>query len=55
LSDLSQPALNRLAGRLAEVLGPAAVRAAQPLARHTTLRIGGPADLLAVVDSAVGW
>jgi UDP-N-acetylmuramate dehydrogenase len=52
LNTISQPALERVAARLVEVLGPVAVRAAQPLARHTTLRVGGPADLLAVVDSA---
>ncbi len=33
-------------------LGPDAVRRDQPLARHTSLRIGGPADLLAVAETA---
>jgi UDP-N-acetylmuramate dehydrogenase len=40
------------ASRLAEVLetrlGPGAVRHSEPLARYTALRVGGPADLLAV-------
>jgi UDP-N-acetylmuramate dehydrogenase len=36
----------------AEIRGIASVRArlAEPLAGHTTMRVGGPADLLAVVD-----
>ena len=38
--------------RLAAALGPDAVRRDQPLARHTALRIGGPADLLVVAETA---
>jgi UDP-N-acetylmuramate dehydrogenase len=44
-------ALDRLADRLRETLGPAAVHAAEPLAHYTTLRVGGPVDLLAVALS----
>jgi len=40
--------LDRLADRLRETLGPAAVHTAEPLAHYTTLRVGGPVDLLAV-------
>ncbi len=39
-------ALARLARALAEVVGDQAVRRDQPLAGFTTLRVGGPADLL---------
>ena len=42
----------RLADALAAVLGPDAVRRDQPLARHTSLRVGGPADLLVVAETA---
>jgi UDP-N-acetylmuramate dehydrogenase len=44
--------LERLAEALAAVLGPDAVRRDQPLARHTALRIGGPADLLVVAETS---
>jgi UDP-N-acetylmuramate dehydrogenase len=44
-------AVERLARALAAVLGPEAVRANEPLARYTALRIGGPADVLVVADS----
>jgi UDP-N-acetylmuramate dehydrogenase len=37
---------------LAERLGPERVRVAEPLARHTSYRIGGPADLFVSVESA---
>ena len=47
---MSESAVERLAGRLAEVPG-LTVRAAAPLARLTTLRIGGPAELLAEIGS----
>src|SRR5689334_13763159 len=40
-----------LADTLEAVL-PGRVRAAEPLARHTSFRIGGPADVLAVPDTA---
>jgi len=40
--------LDRLADRLKKALGPAAVRTAEPMAHHTTLRAGGPVDLLAI-------
>ena len=40
--------MDRLADRLRETLGPAAVHTAEPLADYTTLRVGGPVDLLAV-------
>jgi UDP-N-acetylmuramate dehydrogenase len=38
--------LERLAAALNAALQAGAVQANQPLARHTTLRVGGPADLL---------
>jgi UDP-N-acetylmuramate dehydrogenase len=43
---------DRLADALRSTLGAAAVRVNEPLARYTSLRIGGPADLVAVVESA---
>ncbi len=52
VADHPPPALDRLAGALRATLGAAAVRANQPLARHTALRIGGPADLVAVAENA---
>ena len=52
LDPPSRQALDRLVGRLRETLGPAAVRAAEPLAQYTTLRVGGPADLLAIALSS---
>ena len=44
--------LERLADALADALGPDAVRRDEPLARHTSLRIGGPADILAVAETS---
>lgn len=38
--------------RALEAVVPGRVRAAEPLARHTSFRIGGPADLLVAPDSA---
>lgn len=40
--------MNGLETTLKAALGPAAVQTGAPLARYTALRIGGPADLLAV-------
>ncbi len=48
-TDLS---LARLRAALAERLGPKRVRADEPLASHTSYRIGGPADLFARAESA---
>ena len=45
--------IERLDKALVAALGPEAVRRDQPLARHTALRIGGPADLLVVVETAL--
>jgi UDP-N-acetylmuramate dehydrogenase len=45
--------IERLTRALVAALGPDAVRRDQALARHTALRIGGPADLLAVAESAL--
>jgi UDP-N-acetylmuramate dehydrogenase len=45
--------IEHLAKALVAALGPDQVRRNQPLARHTALRIGGPADLLAVAESAL--
>lgn len=47
-ADRPYPAL---ADALAAALGTAAVRAAEPLARYTAWRVGGPADLLVVAES----
>jgi UDP-N-acetylmuramate dehydrogenase len=47
----SRQALDRLVDRLSETLGPAAVRVAEPLAHHATLRVGGPVDLFAIALS----
>ncbi len=44
-------ALARLAAELQAALGPAAVQTDRSLARHTSLRIGGPAELLVVAES----
>jgi len=52
--------LERLAAALQAVMDAGAIRAGQPLALHTTLRVGGPADLLveaktlAALERAVG-
>jgi len=43
--------LDRLADRLRKALGPAAVHTTEPLAHYTTLRVGGPVDLLAIALS----
>ena len=50
-AEQGRPALPQLAEALVAVLGPDAVRENVLLARHTAFRIGGPADLLAVVES----
>jgi len=47
----SQQALDRLVDDLSKTLGPAAVLAAEPMSHYTTLRVGGPADLLAIALS----
>lgn len=52
LTAIRDPSLSRLATVLEETLGPSRVMAGQPLARHTSLRIGGPAELLVSVESA---
>jgi UDP-N-acetylmuramate dehydrogenase len=46
------PRLDDLASALKVALSPATVHVNQPLARYTALRIGGPADLLAVAGNA---
>lgn len=43
--------MNDLEQALRAELGAAAVQSQQPLARYTSLRIGGPADLLVTADS----
>jgi UDP-N-acetylmuramate dehydrogenase len=50
--DEHSAALSRLAGDLEVTLGPGAVQANQSLTRYTALRIGGPAEILVVADSA---
>lgn len=50
-ADRRSTALERLAAGLEAALGVEAVLANEPLARHTALRIGGPADLLAFASS----
>jgi UDP-N-acetylmuramate dehydrogenase len=49
---IADPSLAQLRTALAERLGPERVRVAEPLARHTSCRIGGPADLFVCVESA---
>lgn len=44
--------LSRLGEALAAALGPDAVQVDRPLARYTAFRIGGPAGLLTIVESA---
>ncbi|MGD8475398.1 MAG: FAD-binding protein, partial [Anaerolineae bacterium] len=51
-TDERNDELERLAGALVDALGSDAVRRDEPLARHTSLRIGGPADLLAVAETS---
>lgn len=43
--------MNELKSELQADLGAAAVLSRQPLARHTSLRIGGPADLLVMAEN----
>jgi UDP-N-acetylmuramate dehydrogenase len=52
MTGTSRSSLSRLAAALEESFGPDRVVAAQPLSRHTSLGIGGPADLLITVQSA---
>ncbi len=44
--------VDALTHALTEILGPEAVRRDEPLAPYTTLRVGGPADLLAAASGA---
>lgn len=44
------PASGRLAEALQARLGPGAVREEEPLGRYTALRVGGPAELLAIAE-----
>lgn len=46
--------MESLARDLEHLVGPEGVRAAQPLARYTALRVGGPADLLCAANSISG-
>lgn len=48
---IADPSLARLRAALTERLGPERVRVAELLARHTSYRIGGPADLFVSVES----
>jgi UDP-N-acetylmuramate dehydrogenase len=50
-SEQPVPGLEQLAAALRAALGAEAVLANQPLARYTTLRAGGPADLLVKAES----
>jgi len=47
-----EPPLKQLQEALIQRLGPACVRAGEPLARHTFYRIGGPAGLFVTVENA---
>jgi UDP-N-acetylmuramate dehydrogenase len=47
----NMPAQDASLAALEAAMGAEAVGTAQPLARHTALRIGGPADLLAVAEN----
>ena len=48
---MSGAKIERLAEALVAALGPDLVQRDRPLARHTALRIGGPADLLVIVEA----
>jgi len=50
-AEAHSPVSGRLFNGLRAALGADAVQANQPLARYTALRIGGPAELLALADS----
>jgi UDP-N-acetylmuramate dehydrogenase len=50
-AEARSPDAGRLFDQLRVALGTDAVQANEPLARYTALRIGGPADLFASVDS----
>lgn len=50
-AEAHSPVSGRLFDGLRAALGADAIQANQPLARYTALRIGGPAELLALVDS----
>jgi UDP-N-acetylmuramate dehydrogenase len=50
-ADRMSAAIEKLKAKLVDILGTDAVLADEPLARYTALRIGGPADLLAVASS----
>jgi UDP-N-acetylmuramate dehydrogenase len=50
-TDRKGTPLEQLTAGLRGVLGPDAVLANEPLARHTALRIGGPADLLVLAGN----
>lgn len=50
-AEARSPDPGRLFDELRVALGTDAVQADEPLARYTTLRIGGPSDLFATVDS----
>ena len=50
-TDERKSEFERLSKALAEVLGPEAVRRDEPLVRYTSLRIGGPVDILAVAST----
>jgi UDP-N-acetylmuramate dehydrogenase len=51
VTETGSPDPDRLLDELRAALGTDAVQAHQPLARYTAFRIGGPADLLASVDT----
>ena len=51
-TDARNDELERLAEALVDALGTDAVRRDETLARHTSLRIGGPADVLAVAETS---
>jgi UDP-N-acetylmuramate dehydrogenase len=52
MTDTSRSSLSRLAAALEETFGPDRVVAGQPLSHYTSLRIGGPADLMIAVQTA---
>lgn len=52
IAEAAAPGSGRLAGALEALLGVGAVRQGEPLARYTTLRVGGPAELLAVAETS---
>jgi UDP-N-acetylmuramate dehydrogenase len=50
MAERSYPGVDHLASALKAILGPESIREKQSLARFTSFRIGGPADLVVIVE-----